>query len=204
MGRFYYSLWDEYVVFNCRRNSRTLFWLLIFFAAGILLGLVLGAKGLYTDLIFGDSVSYVILVINGQISFWEMVFRGIMISVQIFMLVFIFSLSVYLLPLQFLFVIYRGYILGAAAVVFTASLGISGFATVLILIIPQQSVLLVCVMLYIMLSSRCCLRLGRYGCKNIIGLQAQGCIFLFCLSLVNILVQVLLVYVIIRPFNLLI
>lgn len=204
MGRFFYNIWDEYVAFNCRRNYTVMVGLIVMFAFGVVLGIVMGGRGFYTDLIFEDSVNYAIIVVNGKVSFFGMVARAVFINLRIFFVVFLFSLTVYFIPLQFLFVIYRGYILGAAVVVFTAVLGVSGFATALILIIPQQGILLICIGLYMMFSWYYTVRMGRYGCRNSAGVLLKAAICLFLLSLISIVLQSVLIYVIIRPFNLLI
>lgn len=195
---------DEYFVFNFRRNRGAIIGLIICFSCGLVMGLLLGGKGLYVDAIFSDSINFTILIITNQINLMTIIFRGVIISLQLFALIFVFSLSIYFFPLNFILIIYRGYILGAAIIVFTVSIGIQGFANILILVIPQQLILLTCMCLSISYNFGSSRIICRYRPSNSVVIVIKPVFCFFIISLSNILLQIVLIYVIIRPFNILI
>lgn len=200
MNIFFIRLLDEYVYLNCRKNSKTLFFLAIFFITGLVFGLFFG-NNLYTNSIFDDSINFTILIFSNKISLWAIIFRTFFINLQYFVLIFIFSLSVYLIPLHFLFITYKGYVYGTAVIVFTSVLGIHGFSNLLIIVLPQQFLLLFCISLYIANSLPMIISSKKCSCINAL---FKNCTVYFLLSLSNIIVELLLIYVIIKPFNILI
>lgn len=204
MRHFFSRFIDEYISVNCRRNSKVIIGLVAAFILGVIFGFFFGGKGYYTDIIFNDSINFTVIILSNQMAVGTIVLKGIVICLQCFAVVFVFSLTVYLLPLHFVFISYRGYIMGAAVVVFTRALGLSGFATVMLLVVPQQLIMLTALCLYISYSRYYTVCFNRYRCFNGINIQIKACIVFFLLSLLNIAVQLVLIYVIIKPFNLLI
>lgn len=202
MRIYLYRIFDELVTFNCRRNKKLLLLFAALFVLGFILGLFLGRGGIYTEEFFADSITFTIEIIAGKVSFGGVFFRMLFINFQYFALFFIFSFSVYLLPLHHLFITYKGYVFGAAIVVFTKTLGIGGFSAVLLLVLPQQLILLFCLCLY---SAHITSPLCRFKTpfNDFPGL-CKLCLFFYLLSLFNIIVELLLIYAIIKPFNIII
>ncbi|MDD4003504.1 MAG: hypothetical protein PHE12_04830 [Clostridia bacterium] len=192
---------ESYVLFVFKRHKRHLLIFAAVFIAGFVLGLILGSGGIYNDIIFNDSINFTVLIFSGKASFFAIIARGFLVNLQYFALIFIFSLSVYFIPLHYVFICYKGYVLGAAAVVFTKVLGVHGFCNLLILVLPQQLILLLCLCLFI-----CSAHKDIISCKSFtfIGERAKCCCVYFFISLSNIIVQLALIYVIIKPFNILI
>lgn len=142
MTQFISRTIEERVTFVCRRNKSALLIFAAAFVLGFILGLIFGGAGVYTDVIFHDSINFSMMIFGGEIGFFAIAARGFVINLQYFALVFIFSLSVFFVPLHYVFISYKGYVLGAAAVVFTRVLGAHGFCNLLILVLPQQIILL--------------------------------------------------------------
>lgn len=202
MKLFFLRVYDDYIFYIMRRNKRILFWLIISFAAGFLIGLLFGGGNTYNSIIFNDSIKYSLQIFSGEISVFTIIIRGFFINIRYFLLVLLFSLCAGLLPLQFLFLAFKGYVFGSAVIIFTGVLGIHGFTTVLIIILPQQFILMFALMLYIAATSPVTLSYKKnFVCFN---MHLKTCGVYFLLSLCNIIVELLLLYVIIKPFNILI
>jgi hypothetical protein len=202
MRIYLYRIFDEYVVFNCRRNKRCLLLFAALFILGLILGLFLGSGGIYTEEFFSNSISFTIEIIAGRVSFGGVFFRGLLINLQYFALFFIFSFSVYLLPLHYLFITYKGYVFGAAIVVFTRALGIGGFSAVFLLVLPQQLILLFFLCLFSAHITPALCRL-KTPFSDFWGL-CKLCLIFYLFSLFNIIVELLLIYAIIKPFNIIV
>lgn len=202
MKMFLLRIYDDYINITCRKNKKIFFCLVCFFVTGLVLGLFLGSSGLYSDKFFDDSINFTVLIFTNQISVWSIIFRSFFINLQYFVLIFLFSLSIYLLPLHFLFITYKGYVFGAAIIVFTKAMGLHGFSTVLIIVLPQQLILLFALSLYICATSYVTASYRKsFVCFS---MHLKTCLVYFCLSLCNIVIELLIIYVIIKPFNILI
>jgi hypothetical protein len=195
---------EDYIFLTCKRHPRILLGLGAGFVIGLILGFALGGRGLHSEYIFIGSVEFTVRVFGGQVSLFSVILRGVAVALQYFALIFAFSLTVYLLPLHYIFIAYKGYIFGAAFVVFGGALGINGFADVLLLVLPQQLILLFFLCLYIAASYP--VTREFYFCRSYsgIGLQFKYALTYFLMSLIHIVVQLLVLYVIIRPFNIVI
>lgn len=203
--RYYnHRILNEFLYANCRKNIKILIFLGLIFVIGIIFGLYLGGEGLYISELFDDSIDFTILIFTNKISFFAIIFRSFFINLQYFILVFIFSLTIYLLPLHYIFISYKGYVFGTAIIVFTETMGVQGFSNLLILVLPQQIILLTSISLFISYSFNNTVCFSRYRSFHGINIQFRACLIFFIGSLSNIIVQLLLIYVIIRPFNILI
>ncbi len=201
MKMFLTRLLDDYVCITLKRGRKIFLAILICFTAGFILGLITGG-GVYNGFIFEDSVKFTVQMYKGEISFFAIIIRGVFINVRYFLLVYIFSLCVFLIPLNFLFLAFKGYVFGAAVIVFTGALGVHGFACLLIIVLPQQFLLMFALSLYIAASSPVTVCYKKsFVCY---GMHFKTCAVYFILSLCNIIVELLLLYVIIKPFNILI
>lgn len=193
---------DEYVILNCKRNIKLLLIFAALFVLGLILGLFLGSGGIYAEGFFDDSIVFVIDIIAGKVSFGGVFFRGIIINLQYFILFFIFSFTVYLLPLHYLFVTYKGYVFGAAIIVFSKTLGIGGFSAVLLLVLPQQLILIFFLCLFSVYITPALLRMRTPFCD--FGGFCKLSLIFYLFSLFNIIIELLLIYAIIKPFNIII
>ena len=195
-------IFDEYITDNVRRSKKQMLIFVCFLAGGFLFGLIFGTRGIYADIMFADSMHYALRIFTGQTGFFTLIFRGVLINAQFFLLIFIFSLSVYLAPLNYLFFCYKGYVYGAAVTVFTRTLGMGGFATAMILVLPQQLILMAALCLYICHCNRWCRRRACFSERAAFLFKTAIIFFLF--SLINIVVEIAVVYVIIKPFHIII
>lgn len=201
MKQFFFRLYDDYICYTICRNKKIFFWLIICFILGFILGLLLGNNE-YSLTVLGGSLEYSVKLFSGEVSFFTVIFRGIFINLRYFVIVWIFSLCVYLLPLNFLFIAFKGYLSGCAIILFSNLLGVHGFASAFIIVLPCQFILIFSLMLYTAAAAPQTISYKKsFVCWR---QHLKTCAVYFCLSLCNIIVELTLIYVIIKPFNILI
>ena len=180
--KHYYTTNLKFAVKSFVNNNK---WLLILLAVTALIGLITGIfVALKSGICLENLDSFKIIIIsydNGLEfagvwdKFWSVLLNLLVISVA--------SLYVLLLPLGFIVVAYRAYILGFNLAVLCCLFGLSGACTSILILFPCQIILLALLVIYTILMVNISDSKKRYGrpCYN----------FFKCLILILILALVI-------------
>jgi len=190
------------IVCTLRENKAVFLAMYLLFAAGVVLGLFFSGFARSFLFLYEHSADYILIVFNPNLSLATLFFKRIIVSFQFMLMLMLFSLSVYLLPLKFLFMLYRGFIAGAVIAATVTLYGVIGFANSILLILPQQVIVITFLNLFSVYGIRLTLSFQRY--RSFFGIRdlfSAAAVF-FVLSLLGGLYEVLVIGLIIRPFNL--
>lgn len=198
------NIFNELIVENISRNKSLFLLHISVFATGVILGLVftIDLGGSFFALDYTNR--FYNIVFNNSFSILSVIFDRVLINLSLFLLIFIFSLHFTTIPLHYLFTLYRSYILSSTVVVIISLYGALGVANAILLIIPQQLVTLFFLINFSIAGIKNALNNKRYrfffDFKSFLGKTL--CFYL--ISLLTIVLDIVLIYLIIRPFNLMI
>lgn len=170
----------------------------VVFILGVILGLFLPSSQTVND-IFGDlAKNYFNSVFSVDASPIKNLFSRILTNALLIILVALFSLTVYTYFINFIIILYRGFILGLVFVVFIINLGFSGIITYLFLILANNIIVTIAIILFITLIY------DSLICKtsNFTAVLIKNAIYSFIVSLIGSVLEFLLLTCLIRPLNL--
>ena len=170
----------------------------VVFILGVILGLFLPSSQTVND-IFGDlAKNYFNSVFSVDASPIKNLFSRILTNALLIILVALFSLTVYTYFINFIIILYRGFILGLVFVVFIINLGFSGIITYLFLILANNIIVTIAIILFITLIY------DSLICKtsNYTAVLIKNAIYSFIVSLIGSVLEFLLLTCLIRPLNL--
>ena len=122
--------------------------------------------------------------------------------ISFFVLLFLCSLTVFLLPLKIVFICYRGYIVGCSICGIVIEFGMVGVINCAFLIIPVQFFLMTLLILFCIKTNQYCLQFRYYRSLRGIKWMFFDLLAYYLLSLIVILYDIVVICLIIRPFNL--
>ena len=197
-------IFNDLISDNLRASKNFFIFHLIFFACGLILGFVFSANVNANFFAMDYTNRYYNIVFNKSLSIVSIFFDRVLINLQLFFLILIFSLHFSMTPLHYVFIMYKSYVLSSVTVVIISTYGVLGIANCILLILPQQLItlfLLICFSLY---GMRAAFNFRRYrGYVDFKGFIGR-CLCYYLLSLITVVLDIVLIYIIIRPFNLLI
>ncbi|MBQ2713225.1 MAG: hypothetical protein IJF71_07595 [Clostridia bacterium] len=195
-------LFQSYVIRPFRTKRIGLLLLIASFVAGLILGLCFSSFAREKLFIYEYSSGYVSLIFHPDTSISTLILKRVFGNFQFFLLLFALSFSIFLSPLQVLFLVYRGFIVGAVSISIVAEYGFVGIVNVAVLIFPVQLMLAVCFSLYLVQAIPCAMSFLRQrsfcGIKHII----TAAIITFILSFGTVIFEIVVVLFLVRPFNL--
>lgn len=169
------------------------------FVAGVVAGLILACaeeKALFA----GNAVDFLIMSLGKDYSVFKLFFVRILTDIGFFLLFFVFGLTVWLYPLHFILIVYRGYVLGAAAIVFFSCFKITGAVLFIFAVFVQNVVTTLGLILFsihgfhICCSSKEC---GKFDFRNYAVALGIG----FTVSLLGALIELIMLGLVLRPLN---
>lgn len=183
------------------RQKKWLILLYVLFLGGLICGLFWSGYS-RTVFFFDYSADYILVIFEGGVSVWSLIGRRLLSNFQFFLLIFLCSLSVYGVTVKVVFLFYRGYVLGATAITLVGLYQMTGALYCLLLIMPFQFFLMAVISLAICSSQSYARTFTR--CKNWKGLGELGLALLiyYLVSLIGVLYEVVMIFLILRPFNL--
>ncbi len=205
MRYFFYEikLYLSRLLVEAFRENRALFLIMyLCFAGGMIFGLFFSEFMRVHLFVPNQSLDYIIIVFNPGVSLASLIVRRLIHNLLFFFLLTLFSLTVYFFPLKVLFILYRGYILGAAMTAIVLSYGALGVVNCIILVVPQTFILISCLIMFSGYGLRCTLTFRRYRSFMGIGDLFRAAAVFYLLSLIGAVYELLVIFLVIRPFNL--
>lgn len=178
------------------------FFLCFIFGLGICLGIRHREFAQEYLLVTTYSEEYLFMIFRPDLSVSTLILRCIAFHLQFFFLLFLCSLTVFLLPLKIVFICYRGYIVGCSVCGIIAEFGMVGVMNCAFLIIPVQFFLMTLLILFCIKTTQYCLQFRYYRSLRGICWMILDLIAYYLFSLIVILYDIVVIYLIIRPFNL--
>jgi membrane protein len=176
--------------------------LFLVFALGVYLGVSHRDFAEKYLLITSYSEEYIIVIFRPDLSIQTLILRCLSYHLQFFALLFLCSLTVFLMPLKVVFICYRGYIVGCSVCGIIVQFGMVGVINCAFLVIPVQFFLMTLLILFSIRSNQYCLQFRYYKSLRGIKWLFVDMIAYYLLSLLVILYDIIVIWVIIRPFNL--
>lgn len=127
----------------------------------------------------------------------ELIFSRLFSDLIQFAIFFGLSFVVFLLPINYILIFYRGYILGVTAGLFITVLSVSGIMLYIFAVLIPNIITTVCL---IFLSTEC-FYIKKKKCKNHINRCINYLVFSWGLSLVGLIIEILFVLCFLRPLN---
>lgn len=110
----------------------------VFYAIGIILGVVYFIRRRDDPTFFINVCNYYLKIFNPEVSPLSVFFKRILYNAGYIAIIFSFSFVIFTYPLQLLVVLYRGAIIGSIAGVFISLYGFSGGAIYFLVVLPQN------------------------------------------------------------------
>lgn len=176
--------------------------LVLIFSLGIYLGVCHRDFAQKYLLITSYSEEYIIMIFRPDLSIQTLLVRCVSFHLQFFVLLFLCSLTVFLLPLKIVFICYRGYIIGCSICGIVIEFGMVGVINCAFLIIPVQIFLMTLLILFCIKTNQYCLQFRYYRSLRGIKWMFFDLLAYYLLSLIVILYDIVVICLIIRPFNL--
>ena len=184
-----------------RRQKKWLVLLYLLFLAGLICGLIWSGYG-RTVFFFDYSADYILVIFDGKVTVWSLIARRILSNLQFFLLLFLCSLTAYGVTVKVVFLFYRGYVLGATAVSLVVVYQMTGALYCLLLVMPFQFFLMAVISLSVCFSqtyARCFTREKNF---RGVGELALSMLVYYLFSLLGVIYEVIMIFLILRPFNL--
>lgn len=195
-------IFNELITDNISHSKGLFFLHILCLVAGIILGLFFSVNISNSFFAYDYTNRYFNIIFSNSISIVSILFDRVFINLQLFLLLFIFSLHFSMIPLHYLFILYRSYILSSTIVIIITTYGVLGVVNCILLIIPQQLITLFFLTNFSICGINTALGFKRYrgffDFKNFLGRTL--CYFL--ISLLTVVLDIFLIFIIIRPFNL--
>lgn len=197
-----FNVFNELIVENISRNRKMFLLYVLCVLTGVILGLFFTIDLTGSFFTFDYANRFFNIVFVNNISIITVIFDRVFINFQLFLLLFIFSLHFFMAPLHYVFILYRSYILSSTAAIIISLYGVLGVVNVILLIVPQQLITLFFLINFSIMGIKNSLNNRRYkgffDFKSFVGKSL--CFYL--ISLLTVVLDIFLIYIIIRPFNL--
>lgn len=147
----------------------------VVFGLVAVIGIIIGITGANSLGVLATSADFKILIfkqvnINGS-GIFGLLGKNMLILIISCSVVLAVNISAYFLPLGLVFVLYRGYVLGFNTLVIIKVYGTGGIFNVIIVYIPFQLVMLLCVLAASGICARRCIHNSRFGAFVIRGVD---------------------------------
>lgn len=156
-----YKLWE-----NFRENKKTTLILILVASLGIF-------TGLFTAIRYAQGASLIAFndfsisrYLSGELGTWSLFFSRIFSSTVVILIISISSLSIFLMPLSFIVIGYRSYLIGLNCSLIIILNGLSGIISCLLIILPCQLAGLLALSIFSSYSCKKSCMKKRYGNCN--------------------------------------
>ena len=136
-----------------------------------------------------------ILTKSGNLS--GLIFSRLFSDIMVFTLFFGLSFSVYLLPINYIIIFYRGYILGVTAGLFLTILSVSGIMLYIFAVLIPNIITSVCLIFFTIE----CMFIRKKKCKQASNKCVNYLFLSFFASLIGLVIELVFILFFIRPLN---
>ncbi len=173
--------------------------LIAVYVLGIVLGVIFFSE--HEKVLFADNVlDFLVLALCKSSSPISLFWSRIINALALFTLFALTSLTIYLSPLHYFIIIYRGYVLGAAGIVFITNFKITGLVLFVFCVFLQNLITTLSLILYSTIAYKLSDNFDK--CKNF---NYKAYVFasfvFFLISVIGALIELILLLLILRPLN---
>lgn len=173
--------------------------LIVVYIIGIILGLIFFSereKVLFCD----NTIDFLVYALCKSSSPISLFFTRVLNSLWVFVFFSLTALTVYLCPLHYVIVAYRGYVLGAASIIFITNFKITGIVLFIFCVFLQNLITTLSLILYSTIS--CKLAKSFLSCKKFnYKSYASTCLIFYGISIIGALFELIMLVFIFRPLN---
>ncbi len=126
-----------------------------------------------------------------------LVFSRLFSDIMLFALFFALSFISFLLPINYIIIFYRGYILGVTAGLFLSVLSVSGVMLYIFAVLIPNIISTVCLTFFTVE----CYYLRKKNCKNHINKCLNYLLLSFLVSLIGLIIEIVFIIFFLRPIN---
>jgi len=173
----------------------------IIFIAGLFLGIFIEKSSAVKIYYIEYTENYYYSVFSQSESAFSILFIRIGNNILFFSITILLSLSIYLVPLHFIIIFYRGFILGVVCVIIFSSYSINGIFLTVLVVIPQNIISTFFLILAIISSMENSQIFKRQRCYFGFKSFLLNILLLYAFSLLGAVLELIIISCIMRPLN---
>jgi len=182
-------------------NKLMFFILLIIYAAGLLTGIFLKKSSTVNIYYIEYSENYYYRIFSESESVFSLLFLRIINNLLFFSVTVLVSLTIYIMPLHFIIIFYRGFILGVVCVIIFTTYSINGIFLTILVVFPQNLITTFFLAVAIITGTGHAGIFTRQRCFSGFKPFIISILTLYLLSLIGAVYELIIISFVFRPLN---